>query len=541
MVRNLVYTPSDEQIVFLARDGRVAGTKGGIPFVVGGKESDLTKEDPERVKQLLTGVQSGELLAYTPSELYQGVGGDRSNLVLFFTSGGESSPIGASLGKVAETLDDRVNLLVWQGFGTGILPQDEFEKQLVVINDPRVIDRISKTGGSPGGMSRTKIDDENINLLWLNVEGVGVVAGTGGGDHSKNFKQLWEKSIAEGKPLVVVVIPKSMDLDLALELDGQDLKNSLMLGGLSAAYAMRLRWFNEFQSAAGYQVKPGQGKGLVGNFFGRGAGWAVFGATRRDQEFGNTLREQGILPEDLANKMDALSDRQITLVPEYPSSIPEFVSEVNRVYNQSRMHTVGVAASEGFMFHEVDKEFRRHHQDLQEGLLDVSMLNECRRDRRLHELVDDGNLKQVFQKNPDIASEFFREVVKPTYDMWGHPKLGFMPKLVNAVVTTLSDCKKTNYAEITYEARTAETIPWDRTLAEITGVEAAARIKTSESGVTTVLYDPGVDPFLINVPAQKPTFIPFKQIQNMTEDDNNLRALDREYLRSCGVFIPKSN
>ncbi|MFH1787820.1 MAG: hypothetical protein ABH834_00365, partial [Candidatus Altiarchaeota archaeon] len=337
--RSLVSTPSDEQVVFLGRDGRVAGTKGGIPFVVGGGESDFTQEDPERARKLLEGVKSGELSAFTPTELYrEGVNGDRSKIVLYFTSGGESSPIGAALGKVAETLDDRVNLLVWQGFGTGILPRNEFEKQLVVINDPRVIDRISRTGGSPGGMSRTKLNDENISILWINVEDAGAVAGTSGGDHSKNFKQLWEKSIAEGKPLVVGTIPKSMDLDLALKLGDGRLMNSLMLGGLSAAYAMRIRWFNEFQSAAGYQVKPGQGRGLVGNFFGRGAGWAVFGATRSDPEFWDVLREQGILSDDLYHKMDALSPRQIILPPEFSCTIPEFVGEVNRVYNQGRMH-----------------------------------------------------------------------------------------------------------------------------------------------------------------------------------------------------------
>jgi hypothetical protein len=264
--RKLVSTPSDEQVVFLSREGNVVGTKGGIPFVVGGRESDFREEDPARVQQLLKGVASGELTAFTPAELYRnGVNGDRSRLVIFFTSGGESSPIGAGLGTVAEGLSDRVNLLVWQGFGTGILPKDEFEKQLVVISDPRVIERVRRTGGSPGGMSRTKIDDQNIDLLWMNVEGVGAVTGTGGGDHSKNFKQLWEKSLAEGKPLTVVVIPKSMDLDLALVLSDGRLVNSLMLGGLTAAHAMRIRWFNEFQSAAGYQVEPGRGKGLVGN------------------------------------------------------------------------------------------------------------------------------------------------------------------------------------------------------------------------------------------------------------------------------------
>lgn len=546
LVRNLVSTPSDEQIVFLARDGRVAGTKGGIPFVVGGKESDFTEEDPARAKKLLTGVQSGELLAYTPSELYQGVGGDRSKLVLFFTSGGESSSIGAALGKVAETLDDRVNLLVWQGFGTGILPKDEFEQQLVVINDPRVIDRISNTGGSPGGMSRTKLDRENIDLLWTNVEDAGAVAGTSGGDHSKNFKQLWEKSIAEGKPLVVVTIPKSMDLDLALKLNDGRLLNSLMLGGLTAGYAMRIRWFNEFQSAAGYQVKPGEGRGLVGNFFGRGAGWAVFGATRRDPDFWDIMREQGILSDDLYNKMDALSSRQIILGPEYPCSIPEFAGEVNRIYNQGRMHTVGVACSEGFMFHEVDVEYKRIAENVDmekhtEAEIDSyrRMIKERTEGGTLHYLIKDVNLAKVFQDNPDVAEKFFKDVLAPSYDSWGHPKLGFMPTLVNAVVTTLTDCKKTNLVNITYEARTAEMTPWDRILAELTGAEAGTRIKAGESGLTTVLYEPGVDPFLIHVPSQKATFIPFTEIEAMTESDNNMLALSPEYLRRCGVFIPK--
>lgn len=539
--RQLVATPSDEQIVFLGKNGRVAGTKGGIPFVVGGRESDFTDDDSGRVKSLLRGVESGELTAFTPTELYrQGVDGDRSKLVLMFTSGGESSSIGKGLGKVAEILGDKVNLLVWQGFGTGVLPPEDFEKQLVVINDPRVIDRISNTGGSPGGMSRTKIDADNINALWANVEGVGVVAGTGGGDHSKNFKQIWEKSIDEGKPLVVGVIPKSMDLDLALNLHSAGLKNSLMLGGLSSAQAMRLRWFNEFQSAAGYQTEPGHGKGLVGNFFGRGAGWAVFGATRRDSEYWDVLREQGILTGDLYNKMDALSDRQIILTPEFSCTIPQFVDEVNLVYNQGRMHTVGVAASEGFMFHEVDKEFRQQAQDFQTGSLPIELLNDVRRERKLHTLIEDDYLRKVFERDPDIALNFFKEVVNPSYDMWGHPKLGFLPRLVNGVVKTFSDCKRTNYAEITYEARTAEMTPWDKLLAEMTGGLAGEKINAGESGLTTVLYDPGIDPFLIRVPDQQATFIPFTEIEKMTESDNTMRALDPDYLRRCGVFIPKT-
>jgi hypothetical protein len=251
------------------------------------------------------------------------------------------------------------------------------------------------------------------------------------------------------------------------------------------------------------------------------------------------MREQGILPDDLYNKMDALSPRQIILPPEFSCTIPEFVDEVNRVYNQGRMRTVGVAASEGFMFHEVDAEYKRVADAIRsKGLTEDDILRH-RTAGTLHELIQDGNLKRVFQKNPDIATDFFKEVIKPKYDMWGHPKLGFLPKLVNAVVTTLTDCKKTNYVEITYEARTAASTLWDAALAEMTGAEAGRRIRAGESGIATVLYEPGVDPFLIDVPSQKPVFIPFADVARMTEKDNTLRALDVDYLRRCGVFIPK--
>jgi hypothetical protein len=127
--------------------------------------------------------------------------------------------------------------------------------------------------------------------------------------------------------------------------------------------------------------------------------------------------------------------------------------------------------------------------------------------------------------------------VNPKKDAWGHTYLRAIPKIVDAIVNVLAGVK-TNYVEIKYEARTGETIPSDRALGEITGKLAAEKLKAGESGLTTVVFAPGEDPLLINPVERGATFIPFDNITGLTERDNNLRQLDKEYLRKLGILVP---
>lgn len=539
----LMRCQADEQVVFLSKGpflsdgtphtGPVVGTKGGIAYVVGGSESDFTKADPAKVKRLLTLQEKGLVVAKTPQEIYEeGVGGDRTKIMTVFTSGGEGSSIGVNIARVANAFSDsHVIFGLWQGFKSGVLDREGFKNSLVVVNDPDILKRMQHTGGSPFGMSRTKLKDEAAKQLLSNVSGTGIVYGTGGGDHSKNFKQLYELANERGGKLIVGVTPKSMDNDLAIVLGDGSKKFSLMLGYPTAAYVMRRHWFDELQSAAG------AGRALCGMFFGRGAGWTVLGATRCDEEYTKFMEEQGILTEDLKNKMDSLGGKQIPLTPEYPTTIPEFTDKVNEVYAGRRDKTVGVAVSEGFMFKEVEEEYNRLANPAdpsrlirENGLMKMigDMDFSCIRDDRL---------RQVFEKNPELVREFFLSILQPEYDVWGHPKLGFMPKLVHAVMEDLCGIE-TNYLEIKYEARTAETIPVDRELGEVTGDLAGEKLKAGESGLTTVLYEPGEDPLLIKPGKREAVSIPFSQISELTENDNTLLSLDKGYLRKLGVYIP---
>jgi 6-phosphofructokinase len=541
---------ADEQIVFMRKggtqyvfdgkpvEGPVVGTKGGIQYVVGEKDSSFMRESPEdlrRVLRLSDHAAKGLLLASTPAEIYKnGVDGDRSKLCLVFTSGGEGSSIGVNIARVASEIGSKhVVLGAWQGFESGIKSKDEFGNSLTVINDQRVLERLRNTGGSPFGMSRTKIEKDSPaeKQLVENCDGVGMVYGTGGGDHTKNFKKLSERLKASGKKTVVGVTPKSMDNDLAITLDDGSTVNSLMLGYPSTAHIMRRHWFDEMQSAAG------AGRPVVGFFFGRGAGWTVLGAMRCDEEYANRMKEDGVLTPDLENKMDSLVPKQIGLVPEFPVSIGFFVKKVNEVYARGRDKFAGIAVSEGFMFKELDQEYKRITSGLENGRLKKEEVLELSAKGDFDKLIEDPLLREVFKKKRDIAKEFFKVVADPELDGWGHPYIKIMPKIVDAVVTTLTNAKKTNYVEIKYEARTGESIPSDRRLAEKTGALAAEKLKEGESGLTTVTYKDGEDPLLIDITKRKPTFIPFERITAMTEKHNNLTTLNKDYLRRLGILI----
>jgi 6-phosphofructokinase len=545
---DIIPAASDEQVVVLRKgnvpvikggrllEGPVVETRGGIGYVVGeSRQLDFRGEKTDKVRRMLELEKlrdAGMVGIVTPAEVYRdGVNGDRTKLGIIFTSGGEASSIGVNMAEVVgEMGKTHVVLGAWQGFGSGVLKKDDFAGNLLVLNDPETVERIGHTGGSPLGMSRTKIKKdsaEETNLLD-NVDGVGFVSGNGGGDHTKNFKLLYEKKKAEGRSMTVVVTPKSMDNDLRLRLADGTEANSLMLGYLTTAYVMRRHWFDELQSAAG------NGKGVVGYFFSRGAGWTVLGATRCDEPYRNMLRDDGILTQDLDNKMDALGRRQIGLVPEYPVSIPSFVAKVNEVYNRGRDKTVGVAVSEGFMFTELDREYKRLTEQVGGGRLTEKVINEKIAAKDFNDLIEDENLRKVFKAKPDVAKEFFKLVVKPELDNWGHPYIRIMPKIVDAVVNVLTPVK-TNYVEIKYEARTGETIPTDRLVGEETGRLAGQKIRAGESGVTTVTYKPGEDPLLLGRGRIRATFIPFEGITEMAES-NNLLQLDREYVERCGIL-----
>ena len=541
---------ADDQIVFMRRggspyildgkpvEGPVVGTKGGIQYVVGERDSSFTRASPEdlrRVLKLSEQAAQGLIEATTPAEIYRnGVDGDRSKLCLVFTSGGEGSSIGVNIARVASDIGStHVVLGTWQGFGSGVKTKDKFAQSLTVINDPRVLERWRNTGGSPFGMSRTKIEPDSAEEKQLaeNSDGVGMVYGNGGGDHSKNFMTLSRKLTAEGRKTVVGVTPKSMDNDLSVTQDDGSTVNSLMIGYLSTAHTMRRHWFDEMQSAAG------AGRAVVGYFFSRGAGWTVLGATRCDEEYVKRMKEDGILTPDLENKMDSLGSKQIGLGPEFPVSIGFFVNRVNEVFAKGRDKFVGVAVSEGFMFKELDREYQRLTSDLKSGKLKKEEVMELAAKGEFDKLIQDPQLREVFNKKKDIAKEFFKVVAEPELDNWDHPKIRIMPQIVDAVVNMLTNAKKTNYVEIKYEARTGETIPSDRKLAENTGALAAEKLKAGESGLTTVTYKDGEDPLLIDTAQRKPSFIPFERITDMNEKHNNLKTLDRNYLRSLGILI----
>jgi len=550
-IKHEPFSPS-QQVVFVAPDGRIVGTKGGIPYVVGGAESDLRVDAHGKAQNLMKGVTSGKLVAVTPAELYRhGIRGDRGQEVIIqLMSGGEASGIGPALEMVVDGVGNKRAVLgTFHGFGAGILPQDQFTRHLVCLNDPHVAAELGRLGGSPTGSSRTKLGGKEMQLLWNNVEGVYAVFGFGGGDHTKNFKQLWAKALEEGKPLVVVVSQKTMDLDTALFLTEGKLVNTLPLGALTSAFAMRERWFDEFLSAAGFHLKGEESRGCVGNFFGRGAGWMILGATRCDPEYVESLRRAGFVGKEfdhLYNAIDRLGKRQVPLVPEFPCTIPQFVAEVNRVFNMDPdWRTVGVPTSEGVMFQEVDREYKRVAERLKGDTTGQKLVARFRkrgiekreRRRTLHRLVEDENLRTVFEQNPAVAAQFFKEVLSPSLDVWGHPRLGVMPNLVNAVVLTLTDCKKTNTPKITYEARTHRPIKQDSILGMKVGAEMARRMNAGESGLVAMVFKPGKDPFLFQVSHMEPQFIPFEQIGKITETENNLTQLDPDYLRKCGIFM----
>ncbi|MBD3262426.1 MAG: hypothetical protein GF334_12310 [Candidatus Altiarchaeales archaeon] len=542
---DLLEAQSDEQVVFLKKtpepvvigrgpvSGPVAATKGGIGYVVGGAQSDFHSPD-DRAKKLIQLQQQGVLVAKTPQEIYdEGVFGDKKKLAMVFTSGGEGSTIGVNLSTVTQDLGQtHVVLGAWQGFKAGVKPQDEFKTDLVVLNDPNTIKRMAETGGSPLGMSRTKLKpgSPQEDQLFDNVKDLGMVFGTGGGDHSRNFLALHQKAEDEGSDLTVAVTPKSMDNDLSIKLKGGETKNSLMLGFLTAAHTMRRHWFDEFQSAAG------SGRWVVGFFFGRGAGWTVLGATRCDAAYRQQMKKEGILDADLENKMDALGGKQIALVPEKMVTIPEFVGEVNRINSQGRDSTGGVAVSEGFMFREMSDEYKRLLKQKENGELNPNDVMAKAAEGDLEDLIKDKNLNKVFKAKPDIAKEFFGLVLKPETDVWGNPKMTVMPKVVDAVVNVLTDVKKTNYTEIKYEARTAKATPRDEALGRATGQIQAQMIRQGRSGLTTVLCAAGEDPMLIDPEKRGATFTPFEEIEAMSEKENTLQQFSDDYLRKLGVF-----
>lgn len=542
---------SDEQLVFLRKPGKpfiqdkvpvegpVIDSKGGIQYIVGGKDSSFRREDPERLKaviELSELAKKGGVVAATPEEIYlNGLNGDRSRLALMFTSGGEGAAIGVNIAQVTRALSSEYVVLgSWQGFGSGVKPKDEFAKALTVFNAPHVVERIENTGGSPLGMSRTKLKpgSPESTQFMENVSGTGIVYGTGGGDHSRNFKTISDTARENGEEIVVGVTPKSMDNDLSIQLEDGAKANSLMLGYLTAADTMRRHFFDELQSAAG------AGRGLVAFFFGRGAGWTVLGGIRCDDDYREKLRKDGSLSPDLENKMDGLGGKTIGLVPEYPVSIRRFVDEVNRIYHEGRDKTVGVGVSEGFMFTELDREFKRLGKEKEEGRLTNETVMEKSGRGDLQDLVEDASLKKVFRESPQIAEEFFKVIVSPKLDEWGHPYIKIMPQIADAVVNVLTDVPKTNYTEIKYEARTGEVSPADRVLGEKTGRLAGEKLVSGESGLTTVTYQAGEDPLMIDTSTRKPSFIPFEQIKSMSESENTLQQLDPQYLKKCNILVP---
>ncbi|MBD3388667.1 MAG: hypothetical protein GF416_06330 [Candidatus Altiarchaeales archaeon] len=563
----IIAHPVDEQIVVLRnpdvpfrRDGKhvegpVVMTRGGIGYVVGSNRLDARDESPERAAELVRmkdSMDRGEITITTPYDIYTGgLFGDKSKLAIVFTSGGEGSSIGVNNAEVTRELSStHVVLGAWQGFQAGVKTTEEFARQLTVLNDPATTERMSRTGGSTLGMSRTKVrfDSENpedieaAENLFTNVRYVGVVFGNGGGDHTQNFMNLYLKAQAEGASQIVIgVTPKSMDNDLAINLNDGTIANSLMLGFPTTAYVMRRHFLDEMQSAAG------AGRGTVGFFFGRGAGWTVLGAIRNDMEYRENMREDGILTADMENKMDSLGPRTIGLVPEYPVSIPYFAASINKIYNEGsidgqggevRDKFVGVAVSEGFMFTELISEFERLTREREEGRLTEEIVIEKVSRNDLEDLIEDENVKRIMGENPEMAKKFFEQVMKPKLDVWEHPKVDFGPQFVHAVMnSSLTDVPKNNYAEIKYEARTGETVPADRALGEVTGRVEAETIRAGRSGVTTVTYEAGEDPLLIDPRKRGASFIPFEDIAGMSEDQNNLRTLDPNYLRKLGILI----
>jgi 6-phosphofructokinase len=557
----ILMAQEDDQIVYLQKPGaelvldgkhftgRVIDTKGGIKYVVGERDSSFTKERPERLKELLRLeelARKGVIIATTPEDLYlNGVDGDRSALAIFHTSGGEGSAIGVNLATVAGLLSDtHVVLGSWQGFGSGIKKTDEFAKMLTVLNAPQVRERMSHTGGSPLGMSRVKLKEgsKEENQFMENHEGVGIIYGTGGGDHSRNFKRVAD--IIRENPekydnIIVGVTPKSMDNDLAIQLADGSAVNSLMVGFLSTVNVMRRHWFDEFQSAAG------AGRVVVGFFFGRGAGWTVLGATRCDEAYKQRIREEGILTPDLENKMDALGSRQVPLIPEEPITIKQLFEAVEKARNRGRDRTAGVACSEGAMIVEVDEEARRlgdilNTKEAEGGNAAQRWKDEALRKARngdFKDLIANNDLRKAFTGRPEVGLEFINDaVINPKKDDWGHSYVKMIPKIVDALLNEVAGIK-TNYVEIKYEARTGETTPSDRDVGEVTGETAGQKLKEGKSGLTTVTYLPGEDPLLINPRQRGATFIPFETIAGMTEHDNNLKQLSREYLKSLGIIF----
>ncbi|MFH0863000.1 MAG: hypothetical protein V1875_08230 [Candidatus Altiarchaeota archaeon] len=556
----IVLALQDDQIVYLKKPGSelvmdgkimrgpVIDSKGGMQYVVGERDSSFTEEDPKRLNQLLHFeelARTGQIIATTPEEIFlNGIGGDRSKLAMFHTCGGEGSSFGVNIATVSDAISDEYVVLgSWQGFGSAVKKKGEFARSLTVLNAAHVRERIGHTAGSPLGMSRIKpgFGSPEETQFMENHEGVGIIYGTGGGDLSKNFKRVYDlmrEDPGRYGNIPVGVTPKSMDNDLGIQLADGTTVNSLMLGYLSTAHAMRRHWFDEFQSAAG------AGRGVVGFFFGRGAGWTVLGAIRCDEAYKQRMREEGILTRDLENKMDGLGSKQIGLVPEEEVTIQQLVDAVKLVYGRGRDKTVGVACSEGAMIVEVDNEGRRLNRILKQKEAEgPDALREWKakvmakaQKGEFEGVIVDEKLGEVFKARPDVGLEFINDaVIEPKTDAWGHTHVKMIPKIVDAIVNVLAGIK-TNYVEIRYEARTGETIPSDRALGERTGKLAGEKLMEGKSGLTTVVYKAGEDPLLMDPSRMEATFTPFDQIRGMTEHDNNLKQLDRGYIRGLGIL-----
>lgn len=588
--------PGDAQAVFVSTvDGRILGVDGGPDYVVGGKQHDFTRKDREAVADLMDGVNKGEVQVFTPSEFYE-AHRDKTR-IFYTSGGEASgiSPFITEFIKLMG--DDKLSMIAMHGFGTGVLPPEKFKRFLIALNDPQLLKELGGMGGSLGGMARESlikeskdgIDESNLAQFCDNNTGVDGEFGTGGGDHSNNFIFARRRSVERGSPVLTIHTDKTVDGDTAYETaDGRD-GNMLSLGFLSAAYKARVRFFDEFYSSAGYLVDTHRDdpedmavdeKVFVARIFGRGASGIAYGATRTDPQYLDGLVRQNLLapstyeeyppdsdeailnrifaagPQnekevkhlDLRGKMDRLGGRVITLLSEFPCGIDDFLERFDDVYTgggkydsatksfvggKHRVRTAGVACAEGFMFDEVNGEFWRLRQGIEGGSLKGSEVRSQAKIEALHLLVEDTKLREVFQKHPKIAEEFFNEVLNPKKDIWGHPKLGFMPKLVDAIIKTFRPIKKTDYTDITYEVRTAEPIPDDIVLANRKAKCAFEAYQRRESGMVVLPFARREDQLLVNVANAPVELLPHEGPNRIlkVKEDNNLSWLDPDYIR----------
>ncbi len=220
--------------------------------------------------------------------------------------------------------------------------------------------------------SASKKDIDKFVQTMKNIEGYGGVIVTGGDDHCKVGMVL--SQLRKGKRGSYIAIPKSVDADAMVQ----------MLGFKTAAQHIQ----NRFWKTA---VTGEKKKILVAEIMGRNAGWLTLAVSDRRAASDETLRK-----EIGAQKVDAVRDTIMSIVPEKQVSIKEIIIRAKEIL--SKKGALNVAVSEGFSI--------KHKDPL---------------------------WKELIRKNPILAAKL---ADKPELDIHGHIRLAGASEFMCAILIT---------------------------------------------------------------------------------------------------------